>query len=132
MTTGADERNAARLENTAATQESAAGAAGLRADRAQAEASRTGADVQAAQRRLDALRRTLQSQRETLERLRAEQGRSGTRGAELARMQTALEGLEREQQAAARRAGSVSPAALRRMERDAGDLSAALRSSGSI
>lgn len=131
MTTGADERNAARLENTAATQESAAGTAGLRASRAQTEANRTSAEVQAAQRRLEALRQNLRTQRAALERLRAEQGQSGPRAAEVARLQAQLDSLEREQRAAAQRAGGASPAAMQRLEKGADDFNAAMRSFGS-
>lgn len=129
LATGADERGAARLENTAAAQEGAAGEAGRRAERARAEASRTGAEVQAAQRRLNALERDLRSQRATLERLRAERGQSGA--GEASRLQSDLDALERDRRAAAQRAGGPSPAAVDRIERRASDLDAALRRFGS-
>ena len=130
MATGADERGAARLENTAAAEEGAARAAGQRAERAQAEASRTGAEVRAAQRRLDALQQKLRDQRATLERLRAERGQSGA--AEASRLQSELDALERDQRAAAQRAGGPSPETVRQIERRASDLDAALRRFGAI
>ena len=129
MATGADKREVARLENTAAAQESAAGAAGQRAERARAEASRTAAEVRAAQRRLNALERDLRNQRATLERLRAERGQPGA--AEASRLQSELDTLERDRRAAAQRAGGPSPAAVDRIERRASDLDAALRRFGS-
>lgn len=132
MATGADQRGAARLENTAAAEESAAGAAGRRAERARAEASRTGAEVQAAQRRLNALERNLREQRATLERLRAERGQSGAGAAEASRLQSDLDALERDRRAAAQRTGGPSPATVQQIERRANDLDAALRRFGGI
>ncbi len=130
MATGADERGAARLENTAAAQESAAGEAGRRAERARAEASRTSAEVQAAQWRLNAVERDLRDQRATLERLRAERGQSGVGAAEASRLGSELDALERDRRVAAQRAGGPSPATVQQIERRANDLDAALRRFG--
>jgi hypothetical protein len=127
---GEDERGAQRLENAAALEERSAQIAAQNAARAQGEAQRTTAEVQAAQRRLAGLQRTLANQRATLTRLRAERGESGA--AEGARLQSELDGLERERRAAAARAGGPSAQDLQQIERRATDLDAALRRFGSI
>jgi small-conductance mechanosensitive channel len=124
MATGNDERGAARLESTAGAQESAAQAAARREVSARQAANASSAEVAAAQRRLAALQDRLRGQRATLARLRAEGSQSAERTAELARLQTQLDALDR----AARRTGSTTAEELRRIEIGSGDLGAALNS----
>jgi hypothetical protein len=131
MATGNDERGAARLESTAGAQESAAQAAVTREASARQAANASSAEVAATQRRLAALQDRLRGQRATLARLRAEGSQSAERTAELARLQTQLDALEREQRGA-RRAGNPTSADLRRYENNLGDVDAALSRAGSI
>lgn len=127
---GEDERGAARLEHAASLEERSAALAAERSAGAKAAAARSGAEVQAAQRRLAALQQRLRGQRATLERLRSLRGEAGA--GEVARLQSQMDALERDQRDLAQRAGGPSPEAVQRVEQRAGELDVALRRFGAI
>jgi hypothetical protein len=129
---GEDVRGAQRLENSAALQERAAQMAAERNTAAQAEVARSGAAVRASEQRLARLQRDLGAQRATLERLRAERAQDPAAAAEVARLQSEWDALERDRRAAAARVGGPSAEQLERIERGVADFEASLQRFGRI
>lgn len=125
---GQDERQASALEAEASSREARAQQLAVRAQQADRDAQASSAQVRAAEQRLAALNSDLQRQRNRLNALKA--NTSGASAAEVNRLQTELNDLDRDQRSA--RAGGISPAALKTLEDRAQALNSALAKLGAV
>jgi chromosome segregation ATPase len=115
MVSGADEKRAAGLEQTATDAERKKQQLQARLAAANEDAARTREQVQVAERRLAAIHIDLQRQKERLATLRASGG-SSSAPAEVTRLQNEIEAIERERRAAQDATSTVTPATLRSLE----------------
>jgi len=88
MMTGGDERQAAKLENTAASEQRRALEARAEAQAAAARQQQSERDLAAAKARLDAIDADIARQRQVLARLRAQRGEAGRAEAERLRRES--------------------------------------------